>query len=454
MYVAEHAATSPPAKSKSPAPIVVMPGPHGLIIASDDTEALDEFEHLLDLLAGSGGNGRKVSVFYLKYAKATDVTETLGQIMAGSTTTSPASSQSDGGGGNPMMAMFGGQFGGFGGRFGGGGRRGRNNAAAPSNTEGATTATIPTPAGRTGLATGPIKITADQRLNALLVRANRADLDTIEELLKVLDQKDSPEDISVATKPRLIAVENYAAQEIADIVKQVYADRLVDNPSANPRGRFFAMMASRMGGQSNQSGADVPKMSISVDTRTNSLIVAAPDALFEEVKQLVAQLDTAAGDQNQTMRVVTLHRTSSSAIEEALAAIAGDSVQMSRTGGLPATLDHEGTLPVLRQPAAIRQLLPPRPVWTEAIWATTVRATAIGQRQNGQRQYGQRQKDRGDMDRANPVGGLSNHEGQTAPTTGPSREVVVGGEGVPANSRRKGGDRPAPARTAVGYASA
>jgi len=224
-------------------------------------------------------------------------------------------------------------FGGFGGPFGGGGgRRGRNNADDSSEAN-AATATVNPSAGRTGLATGPVKITADQRLNALLVRANRADLDTIEQLLKVLDQKESPEDISVATKPRMIAVQNSGVQEIADIVKQVYADRLVENPAANqPRGFAALIMAGRGGNQgSRQSRDDVAKMSLGVDTRTNSLIVAAPDALFEEVKQLVGQLDLAAGDQNQTVRVVTLHQTSSTAVEQALAAIAGSSVQVSRT---------------------------------------------------------------------------------------------------------------------------
>ena len=122
-------------------------------------------------------------------------------------------------------------------------------------------------------------------------------------------------DISVASRPRMIPVENSSAQEIADIVKEVYADRMVDNPSSG-RGGFFAML-TRAGNQNNRQSQDVTKLSIGIDSRTNSLIVSAPDSLFEEVRQLVAQLDTAAGEQSQTVRVVTLHSTSSSALEEA-----------------------------------------------------------------------------------------------------------------------------------------
>ena len=377
VYVADHAAASPPAESKSPPPIVVMPGPHGLIIASEDTEALDEFEHLIDMLSDNGPNTHKISVFYLKYAKAAAVTETLGQIMAGATSTTPAAQRQGDGGGNPMMGMFGGgPFGGFGGPFGGGGgggggRRNRNNNADSSDGEATTTATVNPTAGRTGLATGPIKITADQRLNALLVRANRADIETIEELLKVLDQKESPEDVSVASRPRMITVENSSAEEIADIVKQVYADRMVENPTATGRGAFFAMMA-RANTPVRQS-ADVTKLSIGVDPRTNSLIVSAPDSLFEEVRQLVAQLDTAAGEQSQTVRVVTLHGTSSSALEQALAAIAGSSVQVSRTAGAGGnTMGASAYQPFISQQ---------QPGYS--------RRGQYGQGQSGQGQYGQ-----------------------------------------------------------------
>ena len=80
---------------------------------------------------------------------------------------------------------------------------------------------------RRALATGPIKITPETRLNALLVLANRADQDTVERLLKTLDLKESPEDIAVSPKPRLIPVEYARAKDIADVVRQVYADRLV-----------------------------------------------------------------------------------------------------------------------------------------------------------------------------------------------------------------------------------
>ena len=318
VYVAEHRAAAKPAESKTPAPIIVVPGPNGLIIASEDSEALDQFERLLDMLSGGPANARAVTVFYLKHAKAAAIAEALAQILGGGTAssaaaarTSAAAASSSGGpfgGGSPFD--FGGGFGG-GGRFGGGRRGQSSDNTAPSNASSTVTSVAGASASREGLATGAVRITSDQRLNALLVQANRTDLDTIEGLLKILDQKESPEDIALAPKPRMIAVQNTQAQEIAEIVKQVYSDRLVQSAGSggSPREMMAQMFVARaMGGGGGQRGAqarpgdDVARMSIGVDTRTNSLIVAAPDPLFEEVKQLVSQLDVAAGDQNEAVR--------------------------------------------------------------------------------------------------------------------------------------------------------
>jgi hypothetical protein len=70
-------------------------------------------------------------------------------------------------------------------------------------------------------------------------------------------------------------------------------------------------------------------MSISVDSRSNSLIVAAPDSLFFEVQQLVTQLDQTPSTTNDSMRVVTIQRANPESVQRALAAIVGDALQTS-----------------------------------------------------------------------------------------------------------------------------
>ena len=314
--------TAPAEPVNEPAPIIVTLGPGGLMIASQDIEALDDFEQLLTTLAGSEMMGNnEMTIFYLKHAKATVVAEILDQIFGGGTTTSSSSAGGSGGG-----SLFGDLAGAALGDMGGGvlgsllGLGGDGGSISP---------------------TGSMQITPDTRLNALIVQANPADLDTIEQLLKILDQKESPEDVLVRPKPKLIPVFNTQAEEIAEIVKQVYQDRMTSTSSRGqqPTPQEFIQMlrGGRRSGGGSQRGStdDVQKMSIGVDPRTNSVIVSAPEPLFEEVKQLVEQLDQAAIESNQAVRVITLHRANPNAVQQALSALTGNAVQFGKTGSQP-----------------------------------------------------------------------------------------------------------------------
>ena len=80
---AGQAAAAKPARE--PPPIIIAPGPNGIVIASEDVDALNEFERLLMSLAnGSGANGAPDwAIFYLTHAKASSVAETLESIFAG-----------------------------------------------------------------------------------------------------------------------------------------------------------------------------------------------------------------------------------------------------------------------------------------------------------------------------------------------------------------------------------
>ena len=77
-----------------------------------------------------------------------------------------------------------------------------------------------------GFASASVDIVPDARLNALIVHAKPADLDTIEQLLRVLDQRTGPENVEAEAQPRPIPVYNTTASDIAQIVQQVYQDRM------------------------------------------------------------------------------------------------------------------------------------------------------------------------------------------------------------------------------------
>ena len=97
----EEPKTLPEGKAAAPAgktngkkpPIFLATTPNGVMLYSDDTQALNEFEDLLKTLTGAtGGSGPKLTVHYLIHAKADVIAEMLTTIFSGS-------SLSSGGGG-------------------------------------------------------------------------------------------------------------------------------------------------------------------------------------------------------------------------------------------------------------------------------------------------------------------------------------------------------------------
>lgn len=380
---AEVPAVSPPSAKptppiQEPSPIVVAPGPGGVVIASEDLEALDEFESMLKILMGSTSSaGANMTIFYLKYAKANSVAETLDRVLGGGTLPQEyydsqrqqqqqqqppqlgmpfGRSAFPGGRGMPGEADMQGRPGMSGGpgmpggldMSGGPGMPGSSMFRGSGMSWGFSRSSSSRSTSTTPAQNPTLRITPDTRLNALIVRANPIDLELIEELLRILDQVESPEEVLAQSRPRLIPVHNTQADEIVSILKEVYSDRIgASSSSRNSRGSTgmspFMMMfrgpqtAQRGAGgrtsssSSSQSAEEPQTMSLGVDSRTNSVIVSAPEPLFAEVKQLIEQLDIAAVTSNQTMRVVTLRKASLTAVEEALSSLMGDSVQVTRT---------------------------------------------------------------------------------------------------------------------------
>jgi type II secretory pathway component GspD/PulD (secretin) len=290
--------------------IVIVITPNGWIIRSKDTAALDKLEEYL-LAQVPEPNTKEFSIFYLKYAKAENAQALVQGVLTGS------NSAESGGGGNLMgdlaMGMMGQAFGGgFGNMFGGGG------------------------GGSTDIVTtnGTVLITADPRLNALYVQANARDLDTVEKLLELIDQPEGPEAVQTMPTPRFIQVLNANVEDVANTVRQVYASKIAADGGGQQR-QFtpedFIRQAFQRGGrggsrQQQLQRGEEQKMTIGVDARSNQLIVAAPEYLFNEVKALVNELDSAASAQEETVSVVKLERTSPDVVARSLSSVLGSSV--------------------------------------------------------------------------------------------------------------------------------
>ncbi|MCO6044227.1 hypothetical protein NG895_09945 [Aeoliella sp. ICT_H6.2] len=291
--------TTPPASqpnkpSQPGAPILVAPGPNGLLIASDDLDALDAFERILEASSMQSTSGREYAVFYLKHAKAATAAAILGEMFG-----------SAGGTGDSLMggiadAALGDIGGGLMGDLLGLGGAGAS----------------------TGFSAAGVDIVTDARLNALIVYARPDDIDMVFRLLQVLDQRSGPTDVEAEGVPRLIPVVNTSASQVADVVKTIFSDRLEGGSGGQPSPEDLMRMLRQ--GQGGGADAQEPaKMSIGVDSRSNSLVVRAPDPLFVQVEALVKQLDTEQLDSSESTQIVSLKYSNSSAIKEALSSILG-----------------------------------------------------------------------------------------------------------------------------------
>ncbi len=253
------------------APIVVTRGPNEITILSDDIEALDQFEALVRSMSGRmAGAGRDFTVFNLRSANAATVAETLTELFRGGLFSSSSSSLAS------------------------------------------------------------LRIVADRRLNAIIVHAPTSELAMIESLLEVLDSPNVPETL-LANKPKLIPVVNGEAHDIAEVIRDVYRTQLTSGanrpPLPVPTGvsREVALVLQQI-----QAASTGPEMTLGVDEATNSIVLLAAPPLFEEIERLVRQLDSAAVNSHQTVRVVPLSRTSTEAVLRSLQTIGEERRRRSR----------------------------------------------------------------------------------------------------------------------------
>ncbi len=281
---------------------------NGILISSDDTQALDKFEEILRTVAGPQvlTPGKSFTVYFLKHCKADVARQLISDILGGTT------SESGGGSlvGDVASNLMGGGGGILGAILGGGGGGGGGGAVT------------------TVQATGPVSIVSDSRLNCLVVQALPVDVQLIEQLLKVIDREGSITDVFTAGKPHIIPVNFVQVEEVASIVREAFAGRIAGaagqgGGQPNPADFIRALRGGRGGGGSNEVKSEEAKMTIAVDTRSNALVVTAPEPLFLEVQELVKMIDQGGAKMDEDVQIVSLKKGNAEAVQRALAAIMG-----------------------------------------------------------------------------------------------------------------------------------
>ena len=329
------AAAAPPAAEalvEEPAPaeaelpkedIRVQKLPDGIVVTSptNNYEALDRFEEILRQNMPNP-NVKEFKSYYLKFAKADVAGILLQEMLTGGAVL-------DSGGGN-MMAdvmsnMMGGGFGGLMGAMLGAG------SSSPSVPTSITTTTGTS-----------MMITPDPRLNALHIQATYRDHMNVEQFLRVIDQQESPNSPETQNRARVIPIQHGKVEEVATLLRQLYAGRIAGesggaNRQPSPQDFLQALAGGRGGrgggggGRGNQaSRGEEAKMALAVDVASNSLFVAAPDYLFNEVVQIVQMIDAKQVVPNETLRVATIRTVNPDQLKVSLGSVLGPSATINR----------------------------------------------------------------------------------------------------------------------------
>ncbi|MBI3545461.1 MAG: type II secretion system secretin GspD [Gammaproteobacteria bacterium] len=120
-----------------------------------------------------------------------------------------------------------------------------------------------------------VTIMPDLRTNSLLVRAENAG--TISDLRALVDKLDVPAKVSGNT--RVVYLRNAEAVKLAEILRGLLSGEA----------RVQAAVANVPGRPATKSGAESSQ--IQADEATNSLIISAPDAVFNNLRAVIEKLD-------------------------------------------------------------------------------------------------------------------------------------------------------------------
>lgn len=304
-------ATQKKTTGKSQPPIAISTVGNNLIISSDDIEALDRLERLIQSLTqNSGGSKTKWTVFYLRSADAAETAQMLGHLFPTGSVTRTSTDSTLMGSLSSGISSLGGSL----------------MQMTGLNSLGSDAA---------------LRIIPEPRSNALFVSGTEDQIRQIEDVLKILDASELPDSLKDRTA-RMIAVEHADVHDVYEIVKDVYKEE-IEGGQNNPLGRGggsssgrdfnpIAMMMGGIAGSQNSRNQKGIQMSVGIDTRTNTLIVSANDKLFRQVETLVKSIDDSARAAKQTVRVMPLDNANSAVVSQALGAIIGK-VKVSSTGG-------------------------------------------------------------------------------------------------------------------------
>ncbi|MBC7834694.1 MAG: hypothetical protein H7Y88_06285, partial [Phycisphaerales bacterium] len=169
--------------------------------------------------------------------------------------------------------------------------------------------------------TDAVWVTADSRLNAIIVRGTADDAEAVRELAKRLESQP----ITVVTEIKRIELNRQEASEVVRVVQNILAGRPLAGARAGSRQatllRFLRdEIAGEVEGEPSEaeiSGAIQEQVTLTADNRTNSVVVVAPARIMALIEQLINDLDTTVAGA-RTIEIFRLTNADARAMAEVL----------------------------------------------------------------------------------------------------------------------------------------
>ena len=157
----------------------------------------------------------------------------------------------------------------------------------------------------------------------MIAQGSASEIEQVEAYLKIIDRSNGLTDIKTYGRSHVIELANIKAVEMASVLREAFAGRVVASATGQQPGqpgqpgqqpgqaRAPQKPDPREADNKSKKGATPPKstasrnlepqMTIAVHEPSNSLVITAPEQLFQEVERLVKVIDVRG---QQTIEVV------------------------------------------------------------------------------------------------------------------------------------------------------
>ncbi len=179
--------------------------------------------------------------------------------------------------------------------------------------------TVAAGTGNAGGDAGGVTISVDERVNALVVSAGKADLLRIGELIKQLDT----DTVTHVTEVRVFTLEFADATAMSELLNQTLtAPMATPNPNESPSRQTLLQVVSidKQSGEQIVSRALKEGVLITPDVRTNSVVVSAPLDYMPLLERLIRELDLTSPREAQ-IRVFTLKNADAQQMADVLTSL-------------------------------------------------------------------------------------------------------------------------------------